>query len=149
MDWQQYPIFTRDDGSYVITRNGHPYHVPNEGGFLDLWAEVHAYVQKHPEQVEVEPGASEPNLEELQASLVSSIEQAYQQALAATLTMPQEDNAMPAVLAVEAALFAVEDPEGLTWVRQTLAQRRDELLAQVQAVSSVNELEAIAISYPV
>lgn len=51
-------IYTRPDGSYVID-NG-MYHVPNEGEYTDLWAQVHAYAQEHPEVVTSE--LSEPEL---------------------------------------------------------------------------------------
>lgn len=31
MSWKDYPIFQREDGSFVIVVNEAPYHVPNEG----------------------------------------------------------------------------------------------------------------------
>lgn len=42
-------IKVRSDGSYVIN-NGF-YHVPNEGEWADLWAQVDAYAKEHPEVV--------------------------------------------------------------------------------------------------
>ena len=47
-------IVRRDDGSFVITRFGNPYHVPNEGEFAELYAKVAEYAQAHPEMVEKE-----------------------------------------------------------------------------------------------
>lgn len=54
-EWQKHPIYKRDDGSYVITRSGHPYHVPNEGEFAALWADVHTFAQASPESITAEP----------------------------------------------------------------------------------------------
>ena len=42
------------DGSYVIEKNGYPYHVPNEGEFADEWAEINAYAEAHPDEVMLE-----------------------------------------------------------------------------------------------
>ena len=53
-------IIHRPDDSYVVTYNGLPYHVPNEGEFAGLYAEVAAYAQEHPEQVEQEEAPLPP-----------------------------------------------------------------------------------------
>lgn len=42
------------DNSYVIEKNGMPYHVPNEGEFAEEWAEVNAYAEAHPDEVILE-----------------------------------------------------------------------------------------------
>ena len=42
------------DNSYVIDKNGLPFHVPNEGEFADEWAEINAYAEAHPEEVILE-----------------------------------------------------------------------------------------------
>ena len=42
------------DNSYVIDKNGLPYHIPNEGEFADEWAEINAYAEAHPEEVILE-----------------------------------------------------------------------------------------------
>ena len=60
------------DNSYVIVKNGMPYHVPNEGEFVDEWAEVNAYAEAHPEEVELEY-PYEPTFEELVAAKRSEI----------------------------------------------------------------------------
>lgn len=56
-------IYTRPDGSYVINQGLH--HVPNEGEWADLWAQVDAYAKEHPEVVQAEPTPPEPTPEEL------------------------------------------------------------------------------------
>ena len=63
--WKDCPITRRTDKSYVITRNGLPYHVPDSGKWRDLWAEVDAWAQAHPEQVTDEPAPPVPTEEEL------------------------------------------------------------------------------------
>lgn len=62
-----FPITRRADGSYVITQDGLPYHVPNNGEWEDLWAEVDAYAQEHAEQVTVEQASPQPTEAELLA----------------------------------------------------------------------------------
>lgn len=42
------------DNSYVIDKNGLPYHVPNEGEFADEWTEINAYAEEHPDEVILE-----------------------------------------------------------------------------------------------
>lgn len=42
------------DNSYVIDKNGLPFHVPNEGEFADEWAEINAYAEVHPDEVILE-----------------------------------------------------------------------------------------------
>lgn len=42
------------DNSYVIEKNGMPYHVPNEGEFAEEWAEINAYAEAHPDEVILE-----------------------------------------------------------------------------------------------
>lgn len=51
MDTFEKNITRRDDGSFVITRQGCPYHVPNSAEFVDLYEEVSAYAEEHPENV--------------------------------------------------------------------------------------------------
>ena len=58
-------ITKRADGSYVIEKNGYPYHVPTD---WPEWAEIAAYAEAHPEEVELEPAPPEPTLEEMKAT---------------------------------------------------------------------------------
>ena len=55
------------DGSYIIEKNGYPYHVPNEGEFAEEWAEINAYAEAHPDEVTLEypPEPYEPTPEEI------------------------------------------------------------------------------------
>ena len=72
----------------------------------------------------------------------------YDAALAASLTMPA---AMPTSqdVAVGAALFAVDDAEGLAFIQERHAARRDELLAAVDAADSVEAVQDVDVSYDV
>lgn len=42
------------DGSYVVTKNGLPYHVPNAEGYKELFEALDEYAKAHPEVVTVE-----------------------------------------------------------------------------------------------
>lgn len=77
-NWADCPIFTREDGSYVVTMNGMPYHVPNNDEFSAFHKQITDYRRDHPEQFSPEVVYT-PSEEELlaQAKLVktSQIEQ--------------------------------------------------------------------------
>ena len=62
--------------------------------------------------------------------------------------MPAESPSA-AEVATGAALFAVDDAEGLADVQTILIARRDELLAAVDAANNQEALENIVIDYPV
>lgn len=54
-DWNKDKITYRVvDNSYVVFINKLPYHVPNEGDYVELWSQVDVYVKEHPEVVTVE-----------------------------------------------------------------------------------------------
>ena len=72
----------------------------------------------------------------------------YDAALAASLTMPV-DSPTAQDVSIGAALFAVDDAEGLAFVRETHAARRDELLAAVEAADTVEAVKAVEVSYAV
>ena len=55
----------------------------------------------------------------------------------------------PSTVAVEAGLLAASDPEGLEFVRNALATRRNELLAAVDAATTAADVQAIIVSYAV
>ena len=70
IEWKE-PVTQRLDGSYVVTTSDLlSYHVPNEGEWVDMWAEVDAWAQEHPEQVEQETTPA-PLTEEEQLALAS------------------------------------------------------------------------------
>lgn len=56
-------ICVRADGSYLVDKG--TYHVPNEGEWKGLWAQVDAYAKEHPEAVYAEPTPPEPTPAEL------------------------------------------------------------------------------------
>lgn len=81
------------DDSYVITKNGLPYHVyPYAKEFAALWDEVFAYAEAHPECVtEEQPYVPPvPTLEEVKATKLSEINAAADRAIA-TLTATYPD----------------------------------------------------------
>ncbi len=68
-------IYIREDGSYLINQG--MYHVPNEGEWIELWEQVNAYAQEHPEVVFPEPTEEhEPTPEEIIASYTQTIQEA-------------------------------------------------------------------------
>lgn len=87
-------------------------------------------------------------LEEYKADKRREIIAGYAAALTATLTMPAESPSA-AEVATGAALFAVDDAEGLADVQTILIARRGELLAAVDAAANREELNEIVIEYPV
>lgn len=44
-------IQKRADGSYVVEKNGMPYHVPNEGEFAEEYEFIDKYAAAYPEEV--------------------------------------------------------------------------------------------------
>ena len=155
ISWQSFPITRRADGSYVITNNGLPYHVPNSDGFTALWAEVDTYAQAHPEQVTDEPAPPVPTEEELLARAKTLKTSEFDRAMAvidAELIRSTTDivAAMltPATLAAEtdAALLSADELEKskviFVTLRQVQAQNRA-LREQVQTAQSVEEVQAV------
>lgn len=155
ISWQSFPITRRADGSYVITNNGLPYHVPNSDGFTALWAEVDTYAQAHPEQVTDEPAPPVPTEEELLARAKTLKTSEFDRAMAdidAELIRSTTDivAAMltPATLAADddAALLSADELEQskavFTMLRAIQAQNRA-LRKQVQTAQSVEEVQAV------
>ena len=71
------------DDSYVITKNGMPYHVyPYAAEFAEEWDEVFAYAEAHPECVTEEKNYV-PTLEELKTAKKSQIDAETSAAIAA------------------------------------------------------------------
>ena len=92
MDYGQIIYRTADD-SYVITKNGMPYHVyPYAAEFAEEWDAVFAYAEAHPECVtEEQPYVPPvPTLEEVKAANLSEINAAADRAIG-TLTATYPD----------------------------------------------------------
>lgn len=53
-------IYQREDGSFVIAKNGYPYHIPNEGEYQALWIEISAGISSGELTVIPEPHMEEP-----------------------------------------------------------------------------------------
>ena len=117
IDWQSFPVTRRADGSYVIVYNGLPYHVPDSGKWRDLWAEVDAYAQTHPEQVTDEPAPPQPTEEELleraKTAKLYEINAAYEAATSALVsTYPQ----------TELLTFDKQEAEARAWTEDNSAE---------------------------
>ena len=82
-------IYKREDGSYII--DGGMYHVPNEGEFAELWAQVDAYAKEHLEAVQLVPRDPEPTEEELAAQ---ALEHAKAERAAAVASITVEVDGM-------------------------------------------------------
>ena len=111
--------------------------------YVKLWQAEKARLEKKAAEE-----AAARALPDAKSAKRTEIQNGYDAALAASLTMPA---AAPTTqdVAVGAALFAVEDAEGLTYVQSRHAARRDELLAAVDAADSVEAVRAIEVSYAV
>lgn len=88
-------------------------------------------------------------LDEAKARKIDEIIRGYDAAMAASLTMPAMEKPGMADVAIGAALFATEDPEGLEFIAQTHADTHDSLMGMVIGAETVEEVEEIAVSYAV
>lgn len=87
-------------------------------------------------------------LAEAQVAKRAEIHAGYDAAVAASLTMPTA-NPTEQDVTIGAAAFAAEDAEGLAFIMQTHAARRDELLAAVDAADTAEDVAGIAVAYAV
>lgn len=128
------------DGSYVITKNGMPYHVcSNVKEFEEEWKDVAAYAKEHPECVTEEQPYVPPKqtLEEAKAAKLSEINRAADKALAAlTTTYPGREISTFDKQEAEARAY-MADPTAPTPLLSALAKARglsmDELVKRVIA----------------
>lgn len=102
---------------------------------VDAWEAVR--------QVEDAP-PSEPTLEEAKATKLAEIAKAHDAALAGLVAL---SNPALTVVAVEAALLAVSDSEGLDYARQRLAEQQRELAAVVMAAGAVEAVRAVEVGF--
>ena len=87
-------------------------------------------------------------LEEAKATKTAEIAAGYDAAVAASLTMPTA-NPTEQDITIGAAAFAAEDAEGLAYIMQAHAARRDALLTAVANADSAEAVQAITVSYAV
>ena len=87
-------------------------------------------------------------LAEAQADKRAEVQAGYDAAVAASLTMPTA-NPTEQDITIGASAFAAEDAEGLAYIMQTHAARRDALLAAVEAADTAESVQAIEVGYAV
>lgn len=89
-------------------------------------------------------------LSEAQTAKRQQINAGFDAAITASLTMPSASSP-PSAYAVYTALeeWKAEDAEGFTALLAIHTARRDELLAAVEAATTVEAVQAIAVSYAV
>ena len=133
-------IHRTSDDSYVITKNGMPYHVyPYAAEFAKEWDAVFAYAEVHPECVtEEQPYVPPvPTLEQTKAAKLSEINKAADAAIATlTATYPDREISTFDKQESEARAYAA-DATASTPLLSALAQARgvplDELVRRVLA----------------
>lgn len=139
MNYGQIVHRTADD-SYVITKNGMPYHVyPYAAEFAEEWDAVFAYAEAHPDIVTEERAYTPPvpTLEQTKAAKLSEINKAADAAIATlTATYPDREISTFDKQESEARAYAA-DPTASTPLLSALAQARgiplDELVRRVLA----------------
>lgn len=86
-NWADCPILTREDGSYVITMNGMPYHVPNNEEFGAFHKQITDYKRDHPEQFSPETVYTPSNEELLKSAKLVKTSQIEQSVIKAKLDL--------------------------------------------------------------
>lgn len=137
-------IISREDGSYIITRNGNPFHVPDNEEFAELWQEVRACALAYPGRVrdEVLPQPPTPDLEEARSMKLAALMQAYNAAFAPIEEKyPAREREGWAVQEAEARAV-LADPQAATPVLSLLVQLRnkDESVPELAALVLDNAL---------
>lgn len=127
IDFSQIIHRTFDD-SYVITKNGMPYHVcSNVKEYEEEWKAVSAYAKMHPECVTTEQPyiPPVPTLEEAKAAKLAEINTAANKTIAAlTTTYPDREISTFYKQEAEARAY-MADPEAPTPLLSALAKARD------------------------
>ena len=136
------------DDSYIIMKNGLPYHVyPYAAEFAEEWDAVFAYAEEHPEMVtEEEPYVPPvPTLEEAKAAKLAEINAAADRALSKlTATYPDREIATFDKQEAEARAYAA-DPTAATPLLSALSQARGmELPELVRRVIAKADAFAVA-----
>lgn len=76
--WKEHEIIHQDDDTFIIIKNGYPYHLPNFGEFKKEYAEVSEYILTHPEQV-IEKSKEEEILEQEKQNKIAELEKVIQE----------------------------------------------------------------------
>ena len=111
--------------------------------YVTLWQ-----AEKDRREKEAAEEAAARALPDAKSAKQSEIQNGYDAALAASLTMPAASPTAQDV-SISAALLAVDDAEGLAYVQALHAARRDELLAAVEAAETVEAVQAVVVDYDV
>ena len=111
--------------------------------FVELWKDEKERLAK-----EAAEEAAARALPDAKAAKCTEIQNGYDAALAASLTMPATAPTAQDV-SIGAALLAVDDAEGLAFVQALHAARRDELLAAVDTAKTVDAVQAVVVDYDV
>lgn len=111
--------------------------------FVKLWQAEKARLEKKAAEE-----AAARALPDAKSAKQNEIQNGYDAALAASLTMPAASPTAQDV-SIGAALLAVDDAEGLAYVQALHAARRDELLAAVEAAETVEAVQAVVVDYDV
>ena len=111
--------------------------------YVKLWQAEKARLEKKAAEE-----AAARALPDAKSAKQSEIQNGYDAALAASLTMPAASPTAQDV-SIGAALLAVDDAEGLAYVQALHAARRDELLAAVEAAETVEAVQAVVVDYDV
>lgn len=111
--------------------------------YVKLWQAEKARLEKKAAEE-----AAARALPDAKSAKQNEIQNGYDAALAASLTMPAASPTAQDV-SIGAALLAVDDAEGLAYVQALHAARRDELLAAVEAAETVEAVEAVVVDYDV
>lgn len=134
----------RGSDGVIIEGSGTAYYMPG-----DDWRSAPQFMTKLgalPEGAFLEK--PQKGLEDIKVDKQHEIMRMYDEALVATLTMPVE-HPSTAKIAVETALFVVDDAEGLSYIVESLSAQRDALLAKVTACTTLEELAALEVTFPV
>lgn len=111
--------------------------------FVKLWQAEKARLEKKAAEE-----AAARALPDAKSAKQNEIQNGYDAALAASLTMPAASPTAQDV-SIGAALLAVEDAEGLAYVQALHSARRDDLLAAVEAAETVEAVQAVVVDYDV
>ena len=121
----------KDKSGYV---NGQPHTINAYGPLPDGWSDT----------------PPPPSLADAQTAKRQQINSGFDAALAASLTMPSINTPPSAVeVAVGAAALAAVDADGPAYIMQTHSARRATLMAAVDAATTSEAVQAIAVSYAV